>query len=529
MRVLDIRSAGREMRARGRALATASCAVTLAVGGAVTLAVSPAPAGATVTPGPFDCSTPHDFLSQGAASGPLTLLESSDESATTSWSPVASAPSLPASFNAMGRSPVDGYIYGMAPAGLIKVDDTGATTTLGPIENLSTSQNVPSNSIVGAFDPSGALWILEGSTAYDVDVSAQPPAATPLHLSGAAFQASDFTWADGYMWGQLGTDQIERLDLSTGVVSSFTTPGITFGGTAGGAFTYANGDLGFDDNTTNVVSRISVSNPSSSAPGFTVVDTQQVGAPGVGLNDGTSCGQGADLGVSITGPATTTAGQQVSWTLTVSNAGPFTSGSYTVDDAVPPGYSGAVVTAPAGCIVVTGTTDVNCLGGLDSGQQTTIGVTATAAVPGCVTDSASVSGINYDGNPSNNSATYQTCAPVYNIGNGFLPPVDNPPTVNMGKAGRTYPLKWQLTDSLGQYVSSLSVVTSIVVKPTACNAFTTDPTSADPTTATGGTSLRYDTTANQYVYNWQTQAAGCYTVFVTFDSGQSLTAYFNLK
>ena len=50
-------------------------------------------------------------------------------------------------------------------------------------------------------------------------------------------------------------------------------------------------------------------------------------------------------------------------------------------------------------------------------------------------------------------------------------------------------------------------------------------------TSTGSTSLRYDTTARQFIYNWKTPttAGKCYRVTMTTLDGSSLVAYFKLK
>lgn len=158
---------------------------------------------------------------------------------------------------------------------------------------------------------------------------------------------------------------------------------------------------------------------------------------------------------------------------------------------------------------------------------------ADTSIPG--THNADVTGYDNAGNSSRASCSYTV---NYDLGIGFLPPLD--PNIlgtvwNAGNAGRTYPVKWQLTDASGGYISDAITSgsgTHISIAHVTCpnsTATVTDP--IDYTSTSTAPGLRYDSTANQYIYNWATPSTknSCYKLTVTLPGGQTMIAAFQLK
>jgi hypothetical protein len=108
---------------------------------------------------------------------------------------------------------------------------------------------------------------------------------------------------------------------------------------------------------------------------------------------------------------------------------------------------------------------------------------------------------------------------------GFLPPINLPPTVNSGRAGRSFPFKWTLADSQGFAVTDLDSVEAIAYEPSACAPFTTDPTGARPAKGSDDSRLRYDAREHRYDFDWKSpKEPGCYVLFLKLDSGQVFSA-----
>ena len=152
---------------------------------------------------------------------------------------------------------------------------------------------------------------------------------------------------------------------------------------------------------------------------------------------------------------------------------------------------------------------------LVSGRLTTVGthtLTATA------TDNA--------GRTSTATRTYTVLAWTLK---GFYQPVDMNGVWNTVKNGSTVPLKFNIFAGTTELTDNASVQ-SLTATPVICGDASA-PVDEIEALATGGTTLRYDTTGGQFIYNWQTPklAGKCYSVSVTTQDGSKLTALFKLK
>jgi hypothetical protein len=151
-----------------------------------------------------------------------------------------------------------------------------------------------------------------------------------------------------------------------------------------------------------------------------------------------------------------------------------------------------------------------------SGVKTHATVSVTGGTGGFGTLTATCSGAV--DNADNNQATTTPVSVTYGVSaafNGFLQPIDGH-SVNTGKFGRTYPIKWQLRDSSGALISDTTaqlLLTNMTggQKAVTCGSFDLSDSDALETATTGGTSLRYDATSDQFIYNYKAPSSGsCY-------------------
>jgi len=110
----------------------------------------------------------------------------------------------------------------------------------------------------------------------------------------------------------------------------------------------------------------------------------------------------ADLAISqVASPSPATAGQNVTFTITVSNAGPSAASSVTVTDTLPAGTT--LVSASTGCTNASGTVTCN-VGALANGATAPLTIVVHTTAAGSITNNASVTAAEADPSSANNTS-----------------------------------------------------------------------------------------------------------------------------
>ena len=125
-----------------------------------------------------------------------------------------------------------------------------------------------------------------------------------------------------------------------------------------------------------------------------------------------------------------------------------------------------------------------------------------------------------------------TTTHTYKVNNwetkGFYQPIDmGANVVNTVKAGSTVPAKFELFAGSRELTDTSFV--EMKIRPATCSTLALQD--AIEITATGNTSLRYDSTGGQYIYNWKTPntPGACFQLSMVADDGSHIDANFKLK
>lgn len=450
--------------------------------------------------------------------------------------------------------------------------DVAGNTTTGSFTLTVQDTHAPtlvvgSDVTVEATGPDGATAAYDAPTASDtydttLDPTCEPPSGSlfPLGANVVTCSVSDDSGnsSSGSLTVTVQDTTAPVLSLPADQTVEMTSPqgaAVTFAATAsdvvsgstGVTCTPASGaTFGYGDTT---VSCSSTDEAGNTAYGSFTVTVQDTTPPAIEDR--------ADLTAEATGPS----GASVSYT--EPGATDVASETVTVDCIPESGSVFALGTTPVNCTA----TDAHGLTSSSSFEVTVVDTTApTLSLPGDLTATATAADgavVTYTASatdlvdpsvavtctPASGAtfapgATTVHCSATDDAGNtangtftvtvtfgfnGFFAPVDNDGVVNVIKGGQSVPLKWAIPNGSGGWISSLGVVASTRQATISCNPGAVTDEIEAPTS--GQTSLRYDSVANQYIYNWQSpKGAGvCYRVTVNLTDGTSKSVLFRTK
>ncbi|MGO1002115.1 beta strand repeat-containing protein [Lysobacter sp. CA196] len=295
---------------------------------------------------------------------PTTLYQIGTNANPLTFNAVGTAAAV---YNAVGYNPADNYQYGLITPTtntLVRIGSDGAAVSLGTVGGLPAGTYIS-----GAFGTAGNILYVKdnvaaGTTMYAINVTTLT--ATPIALS-SAINIADWAWVGGLLYGVTNSGQLLSVNPTSGAVTNIGLPNGLPVGFFGAMYGAPNGLYG------------SGNSPPSGFYKFDLVTgtaTLISGAPGSTSNDGSNCPTanitfGADLQITKTNTpgvngnvdqtSDTYAPGPRSYTVTVTNAGPFGAANAVFTDPAIAGFTVSSVTcaSPTGgaaCPTVANTT-----------------------------------------------------------------------------------------------------------------------------------------------------------------------------
>ncbi|PJT20108.1 hypothetical protein CN878_17390 [Ochrobactrum sp. 695/2009] len=363
--------------------------ISLAIFGAAALPVSDAIA---QTQTPFACDS-RMYLAQDV---PTALYRFDATQNPFVVSPVGSPSTL--TYNAIALNPVDRFIYGLSGTSLLRIGAGGGVVNLGTVSGIA-------GSVAGEFGPGGTFWIVTGTNLYGINVKTLT--STKIALS-QAISGNDIAWYNNRLWTAAADNgPLYEINPTNGNVVAHGATGVA--GAFGGMFGATNGIFGNNNNG-----------------GFYQFDpvtgkgTLISSLQGSSNNDGAKCPTTplefpADLKITKDDGVTSySAGQTVTYSIVVSNAGPFGAMGARISDPLPAGITNASwscggATGGAFCGAASGTGGINTTANLPAGASVTytLAMTIPDSFTGDLVNTATVTPPlgTPDPNTSNNSAT----------------------------------------------------------------------------------------------------------------------------
>jgi PKD domain len=161
----------------------------------------------------------------------------------------------------------------------------------------------------------------------------------------------------------------------------------------------------------------------------------------------------------------------------------------------------------------------------DDGTCETAGQSATFFAAGLEAPATRTIGVRVT-DPSGLTATDTAVVNVVWNFSGFFPPIDNPPALNVVKAGRVLAIQFSLGGDQGLAILAAGSPVSVPV-----DCASREPIGAEVPTVTPGGGITYMALTDTYLYEWKTSKgwAGCRRLIVTLADGTRHHADFQFK